>query len=74
MKAKLGVMLTLLFVAAVALKAWPGNEISKGGKQAVIYNFELKSINGKQMSLSQYRGKSPAARQRCEPVWLYAAV
>ena len=26
MKAKLGVLLTLLFVAATALKAWPGND------------------------------------------------
>ena len=58
MKAKLGVMLTLLFVGAGALKAWPGNEIPKGGKQAVIYNFDLKSIDGKQTSLSQYRGKA----------------
>ena len=58
MKAKIGVMLALLFVGAGALKAWPGNEIPKGGKQAVIYNFDLKSIDGKQMSLSQYRGKA----------------
>ena len=58
MKARLGVILTLLFIAAGALKAWPGDEIPKGGKQAVIYNFALKSIDGKEVNLSQYRGKA----------------
>ena len=58
MKAKLGVLLTLMFVAATRLNAWPGNEIPKGGKQAMIYNFALKSIDGKEVNLSQYRGKA----------------
>jgi len=58
MKAKLGILLTLLFVAANALNAWPGNEIPKGGKQAMIYDFTLKSIDGKEVNLSQYRGKT----------------
>jgi glutathione peroxidase len=57
MKTKLSIVLTL-FVAAVSVKAWPGNEVPKGGKQAVIYNFALKSIDGKEVSLSQYRGKA----------------
>jgi len=56
MKAKLGVLLTLLTAAAIALNAGPGNEIPKGGKQAMIYNFALKSIDGKEVNLSQYRG------------------
>jgi glutathione peroxidase len=58
MKAKLGVLLTLLTIAAIALNAGPGNEIPKGGKQAMIYNFALKSIDGKEVNLSQYRGKA----------------
>jgi glutathione peroxidase len=58
MKAKLGVMLTLLFIAAAVLKVWPSNEIPKGGKQAVIYDFALKNIDGKEVNLSQYRGKA----------------
>ena len=58
MKAKLGVLLTLLTVAAIALNAGPGNDIPKGGKQAMIYNFALKSIDGKDVNLSQYRGKA----------------
>lgn len=58
MKAKLGVLLTLLTVAAIALNAGPGNDIPKGGKQAMIYNFALKSIDGKEVNLSQYRGKA----------------
>jgi glutathione peroxidase len=57
MKAKLGFLLTLLFAAAT-LKAWTGNEIPKGGNQPVIYNFVLKSIDGKEVNLSQYRGKA----------------
>jgi glutathione peroxidase len=58
MKARLGFLLTLLFIAATTLKAWPGNEIPKGGKQPMIYNFALKSIDGKEVNLSQYRGKT----------------
>jgi glutathione peroxidase len=58
MKAKLGLLLTLLTVAAIALNAGPGNEIPEGGKQAMIYNFALKSIDGKEANLSQYRGKA----------------
>jgi len=58
MKAKLGVLLTLLTIAAIALNAGPGNEIPKGGKQAMIYSFALKSIDGKEVNLSQYRGKA----------------
>jgi glutathione peroxidase len=58
MKAKLGVLLTLLTVATIALNAGPGNDIPKGGKQAMIYNFALKSIDGKEVNLSQYRGKA----------------
>lgn len=58
MKAKLGVTLTLLLVGAGALKVWPGSEIPKGGKQAVIYDFALKNIDGKEVNLSQYRGKA----------------
>jgi glutathione peroxidase len=57
MKAKLGFLLTLLFAAAT-LKAWTGNEVPKGGNQPVIYNFALKSIDGKEVNLSQYRGKA----------------
>jgi glutathione peroxidase len=58
MKAKLGVLLTLLFVAATTLKAWPGNDSPKGEKQPMIYTFALKSIDGKEVNLSQYRGKT----------------
>jgi glutathione peroxidase len=58
MKAKLGVLLTLLTITAIALNAGPGNEIPKGGKQAMIYNFAMKSIDGKEVNLSQYRGKA----------------
>ena len=58
MKRKLGITLTLVFVVAGALKVWPGDEAPKGGKQAVIYNFALKSIDGKDVSLSQYRGRA----------------
>ena len=58
MKAKLAVLLTFLFVAAIAFNAGPGGEIPKGGKQAMIYNFALKSIDGKEVNLSQYRGKA----------------
>ena len=58
MKSKLGALLTLLFVAATALNAGPGSELPKGGKQAMIYDFALKSIDGKEVPLSQYRGKT----------------
>jgi glutathione peroxidase len=58
MKAKLCVLLTLLFVAATTLKAWPGNDSPKGEKQPMIYTFALKSIDGKEVNLSQYRGKA----------------
>jgi glutathione peroxidase len=58
MKAKLCVLLTLLFVAATTLKAWPGNDSPKGEKQPMIYTFALKSIDGKEVNLSQYRGKT----------------
>jgi glutathione peroxidase len=58
MKTKLSVVLGLLFVGASLLKAWPGEESVKGGKQAMIYNFALKNIDGKEVSLSQYRGKA----------------
>ncbi len=58
MNKRLGIVLVSLLVAAGVLKAWPGNEIPKGGKQAVIYNFALKGIDGKDVSLSQYRGKA----------------
>jgi glutathione peroxidase len=58
MKAKLGALLTVLFVAAATLSTGAGSEIPKGGKQAVIYNFALKNIDGKEVSLSQYRGKA----------------
>ena len=58
MKAKLCVLLTLLFVAATTLKAWPGNNSPKGEKQPMIYTFALKSIDGKEVNLSQYRGKA----------------
>ena len=58
MKAKLGVLLTLLLVAATALKAWPGNDNPKGERQAMIYTFALKSIDGQEVNLSQYRGKT----------------
>ena len=58
MKAKLGVLLTLLFVAATAIKAWPSNDNPKGEKQPMIYTFALKSIDGKEVNLSQYRGKT----------------
>ncbi|HEX2523191.1 MAG TPA: hypothetical protein VHP35_13795, partial [Terriglobia bacterium] len=58
MTKRLGIVLVSLLVAAGVLKAWRGNEIPKGGKQAVIYDFALKSIDGKDVSLSQYRGKA----------------
>jgi glutathione peroxidase len=58
MKAKLGVLLTLLTITAIALNAGPGSEIPKGGKQAMIYNFAMKTIDGKEVNLSQYRGKA----------------
>ena len=58
MKAKLGVLLILMVVAATTLKAWSGNDNPKGEKQAMIYNFALKSIDGKEVNLSQYRGKA----------------
>ena len=59
MKAKLAVLLTLLLVVVVtALNAWSGSETPKGGKQAMIYDFALKSIEGKEVNLSQYRGKT----------------
>ena len=58
MKAKLGVLLTLMVVVATTLKAWSGNDSPKGEKQAMIYNFALKSIDGKEVNLSQYRGKA----------------
>lgn len=58
MKAKLGVLLTLLFVAVTALKGWSDNDSSKGDKQPMIYDFALKSIDGKEVNLAQYRGKA----------------
>lgn len=58
MKAKLCVLLTLLFVAATTLKAWPGNVNPKGERQPMIYTFALKSIDGKEVNLSQYHGKT----------------
>ena len=58
MKAKLGVLLILLAVAATTLKAWSGNDSPKGEKQPMIYTFALKSIDGKEVNLSQYHGKT----------------
>ena len=58
MKTKLVVLLTLLVVAATTLRAWSGNDSPKGEKQPMIYTFALKSIDGKEVNLSQYRGKA----------------
>jgi hypothetical protein len=58
MKTRLCVLLTLLVVAATTLKAWSGNDSPKGEKQPMIYTFALKSIDGKEVNLSQYRGKA----------------
>jgi glutathione peroxidase len=58
MNKRLGIVLVSLLAVAGVLKAWAGSEIPKGGKQAVIYNFALKSIDGKDVSLLQYRGKA----------------
>ena len=58
MTKRLGIVLVSWLVAAGGLKGWPGSEIPRGGKPAVIYDFALKSIDGKDVSLSQYRGKA----------------
>lgn len=39
-----------------------------------IYDIDVVTIDGKAQMMGAYRGEDAADRQRCERVWLHAAV
>jgi glutathione peroxidase len=49
-------VVAILLATAVAIQA--GDNPSKGGKPSVIYDYTVKSIDGKPVKLDQFRGKA----------------